>query len=260
MSWLNGPLLGFDTESTGVDTLNDRIVTTALVDITPGQRPTVATELINPGVDIPEEAAAIHGITTEHAQTHGRPPEEVLFEVTGRIALAMTNGIPVVAANAAYDFTLLEVENRRYGLPTLADRLPGGRYGVVVDPMVLDKHYDPYRKAVCVNNKPPCGCGAVDKKLTSLCLHYGVRFSATGAHDAGADALAACRLVPKIAGRFPELVGMVPAHLHQLQVRWRGEQMKSLRSYFDRTGVEHDGCDGGWPLRTDVAAGRVRVA
>ena len=31
MGWTDGPLLGFDTETTGVDVDNDRIVTAALV-------------------------------------------------------------------------------------------------------------------------------------------------------------------------------------------------------------------------------------
>jgi DNA polymerase-3 subunit epsilon len=251
MSWHQGALLGFDTESTGIDVWTDRIVTTALVDITPGQRPTVATELVNPGIDIPAEATEVHGITTEHAAAHGRPPEQVLFEVTGKLALAMTRGVPIVAANAPYDFTLLDTENRRHGLPTLADRLPGGRYGPIVDVMVLDKHYDPYRKAICAEAKNPCDCGAVSKKLVDLCKHYRAPFSADGAHDAGADALAACRLVPRLVEKYPELADMLPAHLHALQIRWRKEQMASLRSYFNRIGTEHDGCDGGWPLRTD---------
>src|SRR5687768_15652768 len=99
MTWHQGPLLGFDTESTGVNVWADRIVTTALVDITPGQRPQLHTELINPGVEIPTEATAVHGITTDHATQHGRPPAEVLFEVTGALALAMNRGVPIVAAN-----------------------------------------------------------------------------------------------------------------------------------------------------------------
>ena len=72
MSWTDGPLLGFDTETTGVDVDNDRIVTAALV-----RRDATGTHvrswLIDPGVDIPEAAAAIHGVSTEHAREHGRP-------------------------------------------------------------------------------------------------------------------------------------------------------------------------------------------
>ncbi|HZJ40587.1 MAG TPA: DNA polymerase III subunit epsilon, partial [Demequina sp.] len=31
MSWIDGPMLGFDTETTGVSTANDRIVTAAAI-------------------------------------------------------------------------------------------------------------------------------------------------------------------------------------------------------------------------------------
>lgn len=278
MTWHLGPLKGFDTESTGIDVWNDRIVTTALVDLVPGQRPVVATELVNPGVDIPAEATEVHGITTAHAQAHGRPPEQVLFEVTGQLALAMTRGVPIVAANAAYDFTLLEAENRRHGLPTLADRLPGGRYGPIVDVMVLDKQYDGYRKSCykapgcdpetkhhecggCRGGKFACGgCGATDKTLVSLAKHYGVVLSADGAHDASTDALAACRLVPKLAATFPELGQTLPAHLHALQQRWRKADMSSLKSYFNRVGKDHDGCCGEWPLHSSCVPSMVGSA
>lgn len=237
MTWHTGPLLGFDTETTGIDVWNDRIVTTALVTVTPGTRPTLQTELINPGVPIPEGAAAVHGITSEHATRHGRPPEQVLFEVTGRIALAMTNGIPIVGFNLAYDFTILEAENHRHSLPTLGQRLNRSRYGPVVDAHVIDKHYS-RRKG--------------SRKLSDTAAHYGVRISADGAHDAGADALASCRLVPRLVAAYPELGAMLPEHLHGLQGRWRKEQMDGLRAYFNRVGKDHDGCDPGWPLRTDA--------
>ena len=255
--WANMPCLGFDLETTGIDAHEDRIVTAAVVKIRPDQRPQVTTWLANPGIDIPDEAAEVHGITTEHAQKHGQDPAQVLFELTGRIALAMGHGIPVVAFNAAYDLTMLEAENRRHGIDTLHSRVSPKPVGPVIDPMVLDKYVDPYRKAVCANNKQPCSCGAVDKKLTSLCLHYGVQH--TGAHDAAGDALAACRLFPRIIARHPEKFrGFTIGALHQAQIGWRSEQMTSLRRYFDRAGIEHDGCNGEWPLmRQPVATAAV---
>ena len=99
MSWTDGPLLGFDTETTGVDVDNDRIVTAALV-----RRDASGTHvrswLINPGVAIPDAAAAIHGVSTEHARTHGRPPREALEEIAADLAEALRGGVPVVAYNA----------------------------------------------------------------------------------------------------------------------------------------------------------------
>jgi DNA polymerase-3 subunit epsilon len=259
-NWAGMPCLGYDLESTGVNAHEDRIVQAAVVRIKAEQRPQITTWLTNPGVEIPEEATAVHGITTDHARVHGQDPDQVLFELTGRIALAMGHGIPVVAFNAPYDLSMLEAENRRHGIDTLASRLGGKPLGPVIDPMVLDKYVDPYRKAICANNKVPCGCGAVDKKLTSLCLHYGVQH--VGAHDAAGDALAACRLWPRIIARHPEKFrGFTLAALHQAQIGWRRDQMNSLRRYFDSNGIEHDGCAPDWPIyRSPIQTANVQEA
>jgi DNA polymerase-3 subunit epsilon len=140
-----------------------------------------------------------------------------------------------VGANLAYDLTLLEAENQRHSLPTLRERLHPKPIGPCVDVMVLDKHIDPYRKG--------------GRKLTDLAKHYGVILG--DAHTAHADALAACRLFPRILARSKELQSYPLGALHQAQIGWRKTQMDGLRAYFDKRGTEHDGCDGGWPLRTD---------
>lgn len=239
------PMLGFDIESTGISVWDDRIVTMALVYVVDGQVTRKYDYLVNPGIDIPEEATAVHGVTTEHAREHGVPPGEAIDNVVGQIALAMHRGIPVVAANASYDFTMLEVEARRHGAPSLVMRRgSSGKVSPVIDPMVLDKQGNAFRK---VKGGCKCGCGAEDKTLAGLCLHYGVTLD--DAHTADADALAACLLWPKIIEAWPKkLAGYSVDSLHQAQIGWRAEQCDSLRSYFDRTGVEHDGIPTGWPL------------
>lgn len=250
-NWAGMPCVGFDLETTGTDVHNDRIVTAALIRMHPNQRPQISTWLINPGVEIPQEAIDVHGITNERAQASGTDPSVALFEITGLLARTFGSGVPVVAFNAAFDLTMLEAENRRHEVPTLASRPKS--ITPVIDPMVLDKAVDPYRKGVCAQNKQPCDCGAVDKKLTSLCLHYGVRHA--GAHDAAADALAACRLWPRIIARHPEKFrGFTLSALHQAQIGWRKEQCDSLRRYFDKVGTEHDGIPSGWPIQSRPVA------
>ncbi|MDR0366186.1 MAG: hypothetical protein LBH68_05095, partial [Bifidobacteriaceae bacterium] len=69
--WQSGDmrdLVGFDTETTGVRTEADRIVTAALVCRRADGSREAATWLINPGVEIPAQATAVHGITTAKAQ------------------------------------------------------------------------------------------------------------------------------------------------------------------------------------------------
>ena len=83
MSWIDDPWMGFDTETTGVRALKDRLVTAALVLRIDGASyrsgvsapDQVATWLTDPGIEIPEQATAVHGITTEQARRDGRPIE-----------------------------------------------------------------------------------------------------------------------------------------------------------------------------------------
>ena len=243
--WSAFPCLGFDLETTGTSPTQDRIVTAALVAFRPGKRPHVTSYVTDPGIDIPDEAAAVHGYTREKAaaaQTH--TPELLVWEVAMNLARWLGQGLPVVAFNAAFDLTMLEAECRRHDVDPLSARPTG--VSPVIDPMVLANYAEPYRKKVCT-----CGCGAQDKTLAGWCAHYGV--VNVGAHDSGGDALAACRLWPRIIAKHPtKFRGQTLAGLHQGQIGWRKAQADNLRAYFDREGIEHDGVDAGWPLYTTV--------
>lgn len=260
--WWEGQMGGLDTESTGVDPHTARIVTSAVGYATPGQRPRVLQWLINPGCDIPAEAAAVHGWTLDRIEerlagheairiTDKRdtpmPRDAALFEIASHTATIIGAGVPLVIANAPYDLTLLEAELARNSIDPLTSR-PKGIAGVV-DPMVIEKAFDPYRKTKngCRGGKHQCGgCGAEDRKLASLCLHYGVVHA--GAHDAAADVIAAMRLAKALGAIWPSVGRLKLGTLHNHQVTWRREQANGLREYFDKNGIEHDGVDPGWPL------------
>jgi DNA polymerase-3 subunit epsilon len=289
-SWYQSDTVrSLDTETTGVDPFTDRIVTAAIVDIHPGRRPETIHWTIDPGQEIAEEATAVHGYTRARVldlvggegralRVGGGTSDQMdvdgaLFEIAMLTAQAMAREIPVVVANAPYDLTLLEAELGRHDIDTLASR-PAGIRGVV-DPMVLDRAYDTYRKS-CYK-APGCdpetdrhecggcrgssrgyacgGCGVTDRKLTSLCTHYGV--SLVDAHDAAADALAAARLAVRLGGLWPQIQRWKLGTLHEHQVTWRREQMDSLRGFFDRSGIEHDGCCPEFPLHVRCAPAEV---
>jgi DNA polymerase-3 subunit epsilon len=223
-------MLGLDFESTGVDTERDRIVTAALVEVGPGGAQPHHW-VIDPGVDVPESAARIHGWTTERVRAQGGDPREILGVLAGTIAALMGDGVPVVGMNLAFDFTIFDRELRRYGLPTLEDRL-GGPIRPVIDVYVLDKHLS-FRKG--------------SRKLVDMAAFYGVPLAPDAAHDAVADVLASARIAYKI-GRQNERVGsMSIGELHDAQVGWRAEQQASLAEYFARQG-KNERCDGRWPM------------
>ncbi len=62
---LKRPICFFDLEATGVNVVNDRIVEIGILKIFPNGNKENHTWLVNPGIPIPEEVIAIHGITNE---------------------------------------------------------------------------------------------------------------------------------------------------------------------------------------------------
>lgn len=232
MGWHNeGPLLGADSETTGIDVESDRIVTWSLVRIAPGRPVDSVSHLIAVDVPIPEAAQAVHGISTEVAVRDGKPAWEVLEEVTSELATAMSAGTPVVTANGCYDLTILDRECRRNGLPTLGERLHGA-VRPVIDVMCLDKQVDRYRKG--------------KKTLTHLCEHYRVKLD--GAHDSTWDALAAARVAWRICEMYPAIGEMDLNDLHDKQVQWYAEQRRSFAEYRARMGQPLTDVRLEWPV------------
>jgi DNA polymerase III subunit epsilon len=250
MSWHLGPIVTFDVESSGVNVDTDRIVTAcvALVDGTGKRQPDVFDCLIDPGIEIPKGASDVHGWTNYRIQADPRAQEPkdgipLIAEVLARL-LAEEPAAPLVAFNAPFDLTILDRECRRNEVPTLSERLgviphdpiirtrPDGRPLYVVDPFVLDKRVDRFRKG--------------SRKLEAVCDHYGVRLD--GAHDAAEDALAAARVAWMIAHRNPEIARMPLPELHRQQVGWKAEQAESFRDYLRRQGKQDGDVSGDWPF------------
>ncbi|MFF3996831.1 3'-5' exonuclease [Streptomyces cyaneofuscatus] len=232
MSWHQGPLVGFDLETTGTDVETDRIVTAALVRLDPdGTVAEQRTWLLDPGVAIPEQASAIHGIGTDHARKHGARAASAVAEIAHAVAEVLRSGVPLVVMNARYDLSLLDRECGRYGLDSVEQRI-GGVPSPVIDPLVIDKHVDKYRKG--------------KRALQALCEHYWVTLS--DAHDATADAVAAVRVVRRMGERHRPVSTLPPAELHALQVRAAAEQSASLQAYLRRTANPTAVVEQAWPV------------
>ncbi|WP_299540103.1 3'-5' exonuclease [uncultured Streptomyces sp.] len=238
MSWHREPLVGFDLETTGTEPLEARIVTAAVVTVGDGTGEPVGARawLADPGIRIPAQASAIHGISSERAAAEGRPVAEVADEVADTLVAHWRDGVPVVAYNAAFDLTLLSAELRRHGLPSLRDRLGGAGIGPVIDPYTVDRAVDRYRKG--------------KRNLEAVCTEYGVVHG--GAHDASADALAAVRVAYAIAGRHPAVAALTAAELHERQITWYAEWAADFQAFLRRKGSADAVVDGDWPLRRVV--------
>jgi DNA polymerase-3 subunit epsilon len=225
-AWWQGPLVAFDLETTGVDQETARIVTACVARINPGSAPQTSNWLVDPGIDIPEEASRVHGITTEHAQEHGiaRPG---VAAITAELRSAWTAGIPVVIMNASYDLTIMDRELRRHLQMELGD------IGPVIDPMVIDRALDKWRKG--------------KRTLIDLCQTYQVKLE--DAHTAAGDCLAAARVAWRLAQAYPEVGEATLADLFTQQQAWRAEWATDFRDYLARQGKDASDVSGEWPLK-----------
>jgi DNA polymerase-3 subunit epsilon len=234
--WADGNLVAFDLETTGVDPETARIVTACAVEVGPNGLVDRRGWLADPGVDIPAEATAVHGITTEHARAEGRPIDEVVVEIGTVIQDAWARGLPIVVYNAPYDLTLLDREMRRScdsGIELLTP--PGQGVGPVVDPLVIDKALDRYRRG--------------GRKLVDVCRHHGIALPPAEAHTSAGDAMAAARLAWKLARRYDVCTDLDV--LQERQATWHAEWAEGFERHLRSQG-KHEPISRDWPIRPFV--------
>jgi len=107
---LTRPLAVFDIESTGINRKSDRIIDLSIIKIIPDESLEKSYFRVNPGVDIPPETTAIHGITdadVKDAPSFKDCAEEIL-EVLKDCDLGGYNCIH-------FDIPMLEEEFQRAG-------------------------------------------------------------------------------------------------------------------------------------------------
>lgn len=236
MTWWTGAALGFDTETDGPIPTEARIITAAMVLVTPGNPPNEMELMVQPEREIPEGAVKVHGITTERAMAEGQLREVAIPMIAATIGELANADIPVVCHNAPYDLTLLDREMRRLGVGRLEiERNVFATLGMVnlfigadlvttfpvLDTMVLDKACDRYRRG--------------SRKLIYTAKHYGVPMAEGSAHGAQADTIAALRIAIAIAnsGHFADKSLI---NLNAAQAQWKAEQQRGLRQHFMETG------------------------
>jgi DNA polymerase-3 subunit epsilon len=233
VNWNEGPLLGFDTETTGTDVFGDRIVTAALVyKADYGSEPLKYEWMINTGTEIPEDATKVHGISNEIMAEQGLPAVQVLGELNLLIhQFVHDKGATVVAYNAPFDLSLLREDSRRAGVnfAHVLTECP------VVDPWVIDKQTDKYRKG--------------KRNLSTTAEHFGI--DPAGAHGALADVIMTMRLAYRLAAKFDKL--RVPARvIHDWQVQWKAQQNADYQSYLRKTKPDAV-VDSAWPIEPERA-------
>jgi DNA polymerase-3 subunit epsilon len=210
MTWEACPLRAISIETTGGDEETARIVAIALVFIGDPVPIDNVSLLIDPGVPIPAEATARHGITTEQVRAEGTAPAEALETIRHQIERSWGDDHPLIGFDIIRTLTVLDREMRRHLGTGLAVT------GPVIDPHVID---------LAVNRRDG------PRSLAETCTYYQVRHGRW--HDPVEDALAAARLGWKLARLHPDEVRRkrLP-ELHRQQIDWA-----------------HQHADRSWPLR-----------
>ena len=217
----------FDLETTGIETDTSRIVSAYVGVVDAFGAPKGVSWLADPGVEIPAQASAVHGITTQRARAEGRDAAEVVAEIVAVLRALLAQGVPIVIYNAAYDLTLLNRECMRYAIEPLDCPLP------IIDPLVIDRAMDRYRKG--------------KRTLEAAAEYYGVQL--TDAHDAEADAVAAGRVAQAVARKYSDILGSDVTLVHNQQVGWAADSAESFQEYMRRTKDPAFVADGAWPER-----------
>lgn len=165
----------FDTETTGLDRLEDRVIEIGGVELD-NRFPTGRTfhVYINPdGRSVHPDALAVHGIGDE--QLADKP----VFSAIAEEFVAFTDGAKLVAHNATFDIGFLNAEFARLGLPAIDDDR-------VVDTLALARR------------KHPMGPNTLD----ALCKRYGIDNTRRTLHGALLDSqLLADVYIEMIGGR-----------------------------------------------------------
>jgi DNA polymerase-3 subunit epsilon len=213
--------IGFDLETTGIDSFRDVPVSYGFVERVDGNRgreSLMDSGYVNPGIPIPIGASEIHGITDQMVADATLLSDAVEL-MAERITAHWANGDVIVGMNVAYDITMVDSLCRRLELATLSER---GDIGAVVDVLVLDRHFDKWRKG--------------GRKLTDLCRHYEVTLG--NAHSAAHDAEASLVVFEVLCERYPGFDAIPVARLNGTVRSWYQEWLSSFSLYLEKKGEE----------------------
>jgi DNA polymerase-3 subunit epsilon len=187
--WADLPIALIDVETTGRDPSSDRIVEIGIVKGLGGEVVSRQNWLVQPGIPIPEEARAVHGISDNDVKDAPR------FEAIAAEVIQALEGCIPAAYNASFDKAFLTNELARTGYTATSGSatVPAVRRDVQwVDPLVWAReiHRDERSRA-----------------LGEVAARLGVRLET--AHRAADDAEAALKVLYALAAdpRLPRIHG-----------------------------------------------------
>lgn len=219
----------FDTESTGVKVLEDRIVQLVIgvYDTETGEAEEFHEWIINPGVEVPKEASDVHGFSNEYLQENGLDPKEALTEALE--VFRKHHKSLHVAYNAKFDVSILDSEFKRHGVTDKWGEAMVSKVSLY-DPYVVDRAQDKYRKG--------------KRKLMNVADHFKIKYDEDELHNAKADVDLAYKVSEACIAKY----GLYST---RDQARFYREWAKGFRKYLARQGKEPDDLTDDWPLQKE---------
>lgn len=189
-----------DTETTGLDPLGGhRVIEIGCVELI-NHLPTGNTfqTYLDPERDVPDEAAAVSGLTTEFVK--GKP----LFADKAEEFLAFIDDSPIIAHNANFDMGFINAELKRDG----REKIPPER---AIDTVLMARRKFPGAPA----------------SLDALCRRFGIDLAGRVKHGALIDAeLLAKVYLELIGGREP---GLLLGAANTPSTHFNGTSQKAIR-------------------------------
>ena len=165
MTWLDQPLLALDSETTGMRPDFDRILTLCI-----GRSSKLGTWVsrtwrINPGVPIPPESTAVHGIGDADV-TGWAQPFDALIEIGQWLDAAAANRRPLVLHHAPFDLSLIDAELRRHTGQGIPDGL------IVLDTLCLFRRFG-WRACSTIGRQSSSRSGGIGRACRARSGHRG---------------------------------------------------------------------------------------
>lgn len=211
-TWVDEGFIAFDTETTGIDVAEARIVTAAAITFVGGQPVEQSSWLLKVDVPIPAVTTAVHGITDEISQRDGIDQAQALAAIRELLA---GSALPIVCFKSDFDLPILDANLVRVGLEPMPAIIDVCAY-------VIDKQCNKYVR------------GRNQRRLKPTAERYGIELSDDDWHGAEADALVAGRIFLAEVAAYPELTELSAAELAAATSRWRAEQERDFQEWLSR--------------------------
>lgn len=171
---LKNPLVFFDLETTGINIVKDRIIELSFVKVHPNGKEETKTRRINPGMPIPAESTAIHGITDEDVK------DCPVFKEVAKSLAAQIEGCDLAGFNS-----------NRFDIPLLAEEF----LRADVD---LDLRKRKFVDVQTIFHK-------MEQRTLSAAYKFYCNKTLENAHSAEADTIATYEILKAQLDRYPDL-------------------------------------------------------